>query len=97
MLSTKLLDENNIKKISQSLKCLTNEHRLTIVLFLKNRKSASVGDISDHVRISFKATSKHLFYLVKSGILVRHYDGPFVMYSLSANLSELINNLVSIL
>jgi DNA-binding transcriptional ArsR family regulator len=87
----------NIRQTSLDLKCLANEHRLTIILFLKNRKSASVGEISDNTKISFKATSKHLLYLVKRGLLISHYDGPFVMYSLSANPPGLIKNLISFL
>ncbi|MBA4320404.1 MAG: hypothetical protein C0412_18555 [Flavobacterium sp.] len=86
-----------IKQISSDLKCLANEHRLTIVSYLKKKKSASVGEIADNTRISFKATSKHLLSLLKKGILVSHYDGPFVMYSLSTNQSELIKNIISLI
>lgn len=88
------LNMENIKQASLHLKCLANEHRLTIILFLKKKKLASVGEISDHTKISFKATSKHLLYLLKQGILISHYDGPFVMYSLSINPPELIKRIL---
>ncbi len=96
-MNAKLSDTDNIKQMNIDLRCLSNEHRLTIISFLKKRQFASVGDIADHTKISFKATSKHLLYLVKNGVLVSYYDGPFVMYSISLNLPELIKNVIFLL
>jgi predicted transcriptional regulator len=88
---------DDIKDKTKFFKCLANEHRLAIVIFLKNKKSASVSEISEHVRTSFKATSKHLLYLNKKGILVHNYDAPFVMYSLSTNSLKFIKDIISLL
>jgi len=82
-----------LQTLSRELKIVADENRLGILKFLKKRKSASVGEISDSLKISFKATSKHLLLLVKRGILVRHPDNPFVIYSLSANPPELIKKI----
>lgn len=104
MLDQKSLDRSkeeirkDILQKSLELKYLANEHRLGIVMFLKKRKSATVGEISDTLHLSFKGTSKHLLFLVKKGILIRHDDNPFVIYSLSSsNLSSLIKQIVSLL
>jgi len=89
-----IFDMDDIKDKVKCFKCLANENRLAIVIFLKNKKSASVSEISDNVKTSFKATSKHLIYLIKKGILVRHNNSPFVMYSLSTTSSRFIRNII---
>jgi predicted transcriptional regulator len=93
------LNLEEIRKKSLDLKCLANEHRLGIVLYLKIKKTASVGEIADNLKtkLSFKATSKHLAILVKGGVLVRQSDNPFAIYSLSSNPSKLIKDLISLL
>lgn len=81
--------------IRTDLKMLAESHHLEILHFLKNGKESSVGQISDHMSASFKATSKHLLLLAKKGILERHYDGPFVLYKISENLSDLNKSIIS--
>jgi DNA-binding transcriptional ArsR family regulator len=84
-----------IQRKSQYFKYLGNEHRLGIVMYLKAKKSASVGEIADDLKISFKATSKHLAILIKGGVLVSMSDNPFVIYSLAPNLSKFFKSLIS--
>jgi DNA-binding transcriptional ArsR family regulator len=91
------LNWEEIKQKSRELKSLANEHRLGIILYLKKKKTASVGEIADNLKISFKATSKHLLFLKKAGVLVKRFDNPFVYYSLSSNSSKLIKDLISFL
>jgi predicted transcriptional regulator len=86
-----------INKKSTDLRCLASEHRLAIVTYLKIMKSASVGQIADNLRISFKATSKHLAILEKGGVLTRRSDNPFVIYFLSSDSSNLIKSIISLL
>lgn len=90
-------EEEQLKLLYQELKIVADENRLGILKFLKKRKTVSVGEIADNLKISFKATSKHLLFLVKKGVLVRHPDNPFVIYSLTSNLPESIKNIVSFL
>jgi len=93
-----MVDEREqLKLLCQDLKIVAEENRLEILKFLKKRKTASVGEIADSLKISFKATSKHLLILVKKRILVRHPDNPFVIYSLSTNPPVLIKNIISLL
>lgn len=80
------IDTTKFKQITFDLKILAEKHRLEILNLLKTGKSKSVGQIADHLNISFKATSKHLLYFAKKGILKRRYDGPFVLYKISDNL-----------
>jgi len=91
------LDPAKVKRKSLDLKCLGNEHRLGIVMYLKIKKSASVGEIADNLKISFKATSKHLAILEKGRVLARQSDSPFVIYSISSDSSGLIKSIISLL
>ena len=94
-----MVKDRELKLLWAELKIIADENRLGILKYLKKKKSASVGEISDQLKISFKATSKHLLSLVKKGVLVRKPDNPFVIYSLSpnSNSSKLIKNIISFL
>jgi predicted ArsR family transcriptional regulator len=94
-----MVRDENIKSLYKELKIITDENRLGILTFLKKKKSASVGEISDQLKISFKATSKHLLFLVENGVLIRKPDNPFVIYSLSDNpdMPKSIKYLISLL
>jgi DNA-binding transcriptional ArsR family regulator len=71
------------KELAKIFKIFANEHRLAILIFLKNKGERPVGDIADNIKASFGITSKYLLYLTKNGILRRRYDGPFVLYSIA--------------
>ena len=51
------------KELERELKALANKRRLAIIKFLKQNKEASVGDIAEAIKLSFKSTSKHLSVL----------------------------------
>jgi DNA-binding transcriptional ArsR family regulator len=84
-----------IKELEANLEIFANERRLAILSYLKIKKAASVGDIADNIKISFKAASKHLLYLAGKGILIRRYDGPFVLYKVSSNLPQFTRLIIS--
>jgi len=90
----KLEDGRENKKLIETFKIFTNYHRLEILKLLKE-KEKSVGQIADSLEISFKATSKHLLFLSEKGILTRRYDGPFVLYSISKNISGITQSIIS--
>lgn len=95
-------DRNNrldaeIEKLSGELTVVADRNRLAILKFLKRKETASVGRVADNLKISFKATSKHLLFLVKKRILQRQKDGPFVMYHLSPNLPKSVREILRLL
>ena len=51
------------KELERELKALSNKRRLAIIKFLRQNKEATVGDISETIKLSFKSTSKHLAIL----------------------------------
>lgn len=93
----KKINKNEFQKLEADLRILAESHRLAILHLLKTNGDLSVGQIADHLEISFKATSKHLLYLAKKDILRRRYDGPFVLYRVADNISEPARSIVSIL
>ena len=78
-------------------KALANRRRLTIVRHLKKRREASVGDIAEAIRLSFKATSKHLGILVGANILEREQRSLQMFYSIAADIPSSTRSIVSLL
>ncbi len=91
------MNEKEISDLEKVFKIFANKHRLSILSFLKRKKEASVGEISDNLKTSFKATSKHLAILSNAGILKSRYDGPFVMHKMSENLPEQTDKFINLL
>lgn len=89
--------DQSLIELNEELKILADINRLGILKFLKKRKTASVGEIADNLKISFKATSKHLLFLVRKEILINKRDGPFVMYYFSNNLSPTIQSILDLI
>ena len=74
---------NNTREIEKVLKVLANKRRLAIILYLKQKKEAKVGQIADEIKISFKATSKHLAQLFNADILEREQKSLQMWYRLA--------------
>ena len=91
--------KNDLATTERIFKALGNRRRLAIVQFLKGRKEASVGDIADAIKLSFKSTSKHLAILVAVQILEREQKNLYMFYSISnpGLMSRFVRTLVFVL
>ncbi len=87
------MDKVNTKNLEKTLKVLANKRRLEIILYLKRNKEAKVGDIAAEVKISFKATSKHLGLLFNADILEREQKSLQMYYKVSPNLKDIIKQI----
>ncbi len=58
-----------MKELEKPLKALANRRRLAILKYLKQNREASVGEIAGTIKLSFRATSKHLGILAAADIL----------------------------
>jgi len=74
------------KELERILKAFANRRRLLIVSFLKRRKEATVGDIAEEIRLSFRSTSKHLGVLSTSGILEREQRSVQMYYKIASDI-----------
>lgn len=58
-----------MRDLERTLKALANRRRLAILGYLKQKQEATVGEIAGKIKLSFKATSKHLGVLTAADII----------------------------
>ena len=85
-----------MRELEHIFKAFANARRLSILSHLKHRKSATVGEIAGHIRLSFKSTSKHLIILRSAGILKFDQSGLEMHYRISDELAREARTLLSI-
>ena len=85
------------KDFERIMKALANRRRLAILRFLKTEKEANVGDIAEEIKLSFKATSKHLGVLSAAGIIDREQRSLQMFYRLSPDYPLPARSVISIL
>ena len=77
-----------LKETEITIKALSNKRRLLIVRFLRGKRSAPVGEIATSIKLSFKATSKHLSILYSAGIVEKEQVSLQMLYRLSPEMSH---------
>ena len=85
-----------LKQKTKFIKALANERRLDILQFLKTHKQASVGEISDGIKLSYKSTSSHLQILLIADILTREQKSPEAEYSLRQSQEPIVSHLLKL-
>ena len=70
-------------ELERTLKVFANRRRLAIVAYLKKTREAPVGRIATEIKLSFKATSKHLALLAGIGILEKDQRSLKIFYRLA--------------
>ncbi|MEK7464860.1 MAG: metalloregulator ArsR/SmtB family transcription factor [Patescibacteria group bacterium] len=75
-----------MKELEKPLKALANRRRLAILKYLKQNREASVGEIAGAIKLSFRATSKHLGILTATDILDKEQRSLTVHYRLATPL-----------
>lgn len=83
-----------MKAFEKILKALANYRRLQILKFIKEKKRATVGTISTHIKLSFKSTSRHLSVLYGAGILEREQDRLSMLYSISDSIPKIAKQVI---
>lgn len=86
-----------MKDFEKTFKALANKRRLAIVKYLKNKKEAPVWDVSEEIKLSFKATSKHLNLLSNADILDKEQRNTEVFYNLSSKSKKIVKDIISYL
>ena len=85
------------KELEKVLKALANKRRLAILKFIKKSSRASVGQIAGAIKLSFKATSKHLMILSNADILEKEQERLMMFYFLPEKSNPLVSKLLSII
>ncbi len=74
-----MVSERELEKL---LKALANKKRIAIIRHLKTG-TATVGEIAKAIRLSIKATSRHLQLLSGAGYLMSEQQALYVHYTLN--------------
>ncbi len=72
-----------MSSLERSFKAVANRRRLAIIKYLKSHKEASVGEIATSIKLSFRATSKHLNILAGVDMLEREQRSLQIFYRLA--------------
>jgi len=86
-----------MKQTEKTLKALANRRRLAIIKYLDKNTKATVGDIAQEIKLSFKATSKHLIILLNADILDREQINLQMCYRLNKPLSSIVKSVLLVL
>ncbi len=87
----------NLKEYELIFKALGNKRRLQIVTYLTTEKEATVGTIASKIKLSIKATSKHLIILSRAGILEKDQRSLLVWYRMSTPVPKHLSFLASLI
>lgn len=85
------------KGLERTLKALANSRRLAIVAFLKKQKEATVGEIASHMKLSFRATSRHLLLLAHADVLESEQRNINVFYKIAPNAAPVCKAILALL
>ncbi|MBI5466499.1 MAG: winged helix-turn-helix transcriptional regulator [Candidatus Kerfeldbacteria bacterium] len=86
-----------MRNLEKLLKAVANRRRLEILAHLKRTRQATVGDIADAIKLSFKATSKHLGVLANAEVVESEKKSLLVFYRLTPRQHQLARHLINVL
>lgn len=86
-----------MKDYEKILKALANRRRLQIIKYLKDKKLATVTSIAEHLKLSFKSTSKHLAVLFGAGIVDKEQKSLSMFYSVVDSLPKLAKRVIDLI
>ncbi|HEY4715157.1 MAG TPA: metalloregulator ArsR/SmtB family transcription factor [Candidatus Paceibacterota bacterium] len=76
-----------MKEYEKILKALANRRRLEILKHLKDKGRATVGELAEKIKLSFKSTSRHLSILSAINIVDKDQLGLSMIYFINPKLS----------
>jgi len=85
------------REFERVLKALANKRRLAIISLLKKKYEASVGEIAENIKLSIKATSKHLNLMLSADILDKEQRSLQMYYSISTSCPKLARLIINLL
>ena len=85
------------KELERIFKAFANKRRIAILRYLKKNNTATVGEIAEVIKLSLKATSKHLSILSSVDLVDREQKSLYMQYSLANDISKPISQIISML
>jgi len=87
----------SIKELEQIHKAFANRRRLSVVHYVRDKKDANLANIAGHLKLSYKATAKHVGQLTLAGILDKETRSGVVFFSISKEMPALARHTLSLL
>ncbi|MFY9462041.1 MAG: metalloregulator ArsR/SmtB family transcription factor [Candidatus Sungiibacteriota bacterium] len=87
----------HLLKMERVLKSLANRRRLAILKYIAEERASSVNNIAGEIRLSFKATSRHLRVLAHADILEHEQNRKYVIYRVADELPALAKQIIKFL
>ncbi|MSR85495.1 ArsR family transcriptional regulator [Candidatus Uhrbacteria bacterium] len=84
-----------MKDIERVMKALANRRRLMILRHLQKVGKASVGEIAGSIKLSLKATSKHLRLLAASDLVEHEQVSLTMIYFLNKPLHPILKTVLT--
>jgi len=84
-----------MRELEKVLKSAANQKRLAILSCLKRSGEMNVGDIAAAIKLSFKATSKHLGVLANASVVESDKRALLVFYRLAPLKQKWLRQLIS--
>ena len=84
-------------ELEKIFKALANGRRLAILKYIKKSCTATVGEVARGIKLSFKATSKHLLILSNVGILDKQQVSLAMIYTISKHQHPIVSKLIHML
>ena len=85
-----------MKRLERVFKAVGNRRRLAIIAYLKKNKEASVGEIATAIKLSFRATSKHLLLLASVDMLEREQRSLQMLYRLVDSPDHIVRSIIKL-
>lgn len=83
-----------LKETERILKAVANARRITIVRLLKQHDVLNVGELAEKLKLSFKATSRHLSVLRAANIVESQQVSLMMNYRLVRPLHSVVQYIV---
>lgn len=77
------MTDDLLRRAVEVLRAMAYEHRLHILLLLRDGRERTPGDLAEHIPTAPSAVAHHLRYLLDAGLIRRRRDGRTVHYRLS--------------
>ena len=84
-----------VKELEKLFKSLGNKRRLKIAKTLFESRGLSVSEVAGEIKLSIKATSKHLLNLFNTNILEKEQRSKNVYYKITKEADPLIKTIIS--
>lgn len=73
----------DINYFEKMIKAFANKRRIAILKYLEKHKKATVGEMAEKIKLSFRSTSKHLILLIAAEVVARKQVGKYVFYEIN--------------